>query len=94
MVAPRPQLLTVKEASAAARVSATVVYGWVADGSLPAYKVGASGKRGKILISTADFDARLEACRTEAPVARRAIVAARPPKGRAGALPLRHIQVD
>ncbi|MDY3551486.1 helix-turn-helix domain-containing protein [Gemmata sp. JC717] len=50
-------LLTIKEAAARARVSETIVRGWVRDGSLPHYRLGAKGKRGKIAIAPEDLDA-------------------------------------
>lgn len=52
--------LSPKAAAAQACCSVTLVYQWVAAGTLPAYRVGAPGKRGKILIAPADLHATLE----------------------------------
>lgn len=51
--------LTVKQAASYASVGAALVYGWCADGTLPHMRVGARGKRGKILIAVEDLDAVL-----------------------------------
>lgn len=57
-------MLTVKEAAAHARVCESVVRGWIRDG-LPHFRVGAKGKRGKILIQVEDLDNWLANCRVE-----------------------------
>lgn len=54
-------LLTPKEAAKKAHVSAALVYGWVASGELAHVRVGAAGKRGKILIDESDLVKFLEA---------------------------------
>ncbi|OWK42088.1 hypothetical protein FRUB_04166 [Fimbriiglobus ruber] len=45
-----------KEAAARACISESLVYQWIADGTLPHFRVGAKGKRGKILIEVEDLD--------------------------------------
>ena len=52
-------MLSVKAAAGRAGVSEGLVRRWVADGSLPHYRLGAKGKRGKIAIAEADLDALL-----------------------------------
>ena len=58
--------LTIKEAAARARVSETLVRGWVRDGSLPHFRLGAKGKRGKIAIAPEDLDALMASFRVVA----------------------------
>jgi excisionase family DNA binding protein len=54
-------LMTVAEAAEWAGVSVTIVYGWVNDGELPHYRLGAKGRRGKISIGEDDLNAFLQA---------------------------------
>lgn len=54
-----PAVLTVKTAAARACVCESLVRGWIADGRLPHSRVGATGKRGKILVAVEDLDALL-----------------------------------
>lgn len=58
-------MLTVKAAAAKAAVSEALVYSWCQQGRLPHYRVGAKGKRGKILIEPADLEALKATCRVE-----------------------------
>jgi excisionase family DNA binding protein len=58
--------LSVAEAAARAGVSKGLVYGWIESGMLSCYRLGAKGRRGKILIAIADLDAFLAQCRVEA----------------------------
>ena len=51
--------LTVAAAAARACVSEDLVRAWVRDGLLPHLRVGAKGRRGKILIDPLDLDALL-----------------------------------
>jgi hypothetical protein len=53
-------VLTVKAAAARACVCEKLVRGWITSGQLPHFRVGSSGKRGKILIEVADLDVLLE----------------------------------
>ena len=48
--------LTVRQAAERVGVSASLVYQWCADGTLPHYRLGASGRRGKIVIDPAELD--------------------------------------
>ncbi len=50
------KLLTVKEAAAHARVSASLVYEWAGSGGLPCYRLGGEGKRGCVRIDERDLD--------------------------------------
>ncbi len=50
-------MLTVREAAAHADVSETMIRQWIREGTLPHFRVGAKGKRGKILIAVAELDA-------------------------------------
>ena len=43
-------MLSVREAAARAAVCETVIRAWVADGTLPHYRLGRKGSRGKIVI--------------------------------------------
>jgi excisionase family DNA binding protein len=58
--------LSVREAAARAGVSEGLVYSWIGTGMLSCYRLGAKGKRGKIVIAVADLDAFLARCRVEA----------------------------
>jgi excisionase family DNA binding protein len=58
--------LSVREAAALAGVSEGLVYSWIEAGMLSCYRLGAKGKRGKIVIAAADLDAFLAQCRVEA----------------------------
>ncbi len=48
--------LSVKDAAAWARVRAPTVYGWCASGVLAHSRIGASGRRGRVVILAADLD--------------------------------------
>ncbi|MFO0849975.1 MAG: helix-turn-helix domain-containing protein [Gemmataceae bacterium] len=52
--------LSVRDAARRAGVSPSLVYQWCTDGSLPHYRLGGNGKRGKIRIDPADLDALVE----------------------------------
>jgi excisionase family DNA binding protein len=52
--------LTVKEAAALAPTSPSLVYQWVAERRFPVYRIGAKGKRGKIVIDEPAFRTFLE----------------------------------
>jgi excisionase family DNA binding protein len=52
-------MLTVAEAATRACVSEGLIRQWVADGTLPHYRLGARGKRGKIMIAVEDLDGAL-----------------------------------
>lgn len=58
-------LLTPKEAAKRARVSASLIYCLCNDQRLPHYRIGADGKRGRILIDPADLDTFIQQCRQE-----------------------------
>lgn len=58
--------LSVKQAAKRAGVSPGVVYAWIAAKSLPCYRLGMPGKRGKVLIEEADLDRFLASCKVEA----------------------------
>jgi excisionase family DNA binding protein len=58
--------LTVREAAERAGVCAGVVYGWLKARSVPFYRVGGPGRRGKYLIEDSDLEAFLARCRVEA----------------------------
>jgi excisionase family DNA binding protein len=49
-------MLTVAEAAKRATVSEGLIRQWVREGTLPHFRLGAKGKRGKILIQTEDLD--------------------------------------
>ncbi|HYH66522.1 MAG TPA: helix-turn-helix domain-containing protein [Urbifossiella sp.] len=54
-------MLTVQQAAERAAVSESLVYAWVADGTLPHTRLGRKGKRGTIRIDPADLDGVLAA---------------------------------
>lgn len=60
------QLLNVKEAAERIGVSESLIYQWCEERRLAHYRPGGKGKRGKILISSADLDAFMESIRVEA----------------------------
>ncbi len=56
-------MLTVQQAALLAGVSDSLIRIWIADGTLPHYRLGARGKRGKIAIASDDLDAVLKSCK-------------------------------
>jgi excisionase family DNA binding protein len=48
--------VTVRQAAERAAVSESLVYAWVADGTLPHTRLGRKGKRGTIRIAVEDLD--------------------------------------
>jgi hypothetical protein len=58
-------MYTVKQLAAAVGLSAGVVYGWCQRGELAHVRLGAAGRRGKILIAETDWAAFLAARRVE-----------------------------
>jgi excisionase family DNA binding protein len=68
--------MSVRQAAEHSGVSEKTVRGWVADGSLPHYRLGANGRRGKIAIALEDLEAFLKArkvpARTALPAPKRA----------------------
>jgi excisionase family DNA binding protein len=59
------KLLTVAEAAEVAGVSPSMVYGWCAEQLLPHFRFGTKGRRGKILISPAEFNQFMQSCRVD-----------------------------
>jgi excisionase family DNA binding protein len=49
-------VLTVNEAAERAAVSPSLVYQWIAEGTLPCFRLGGKGKRGTIRIMVEDLD--------------------------------------
>ncbi len=58
--------MTVKEAAKKLEISASLAYALIADGRLPHLRIGARGRRGKILLRDADIEKFLELCRVDA----------------------------
>lgn len=56
-------MLTVKQAAQKIGVSESLVYGWIADGQLAHFRLGAKGHRGAIRIQEEDMEAFLATCR-------------------------------
>ncbi|MBP3958414.1 helix-turn-helix domain-containing protein [Gemmata sp. G18] len=52
-------MLTVKQAAERAAVSESLIYAWIADGTLPHVRLGRKGKRGTIRVSVEDLDGAL-----------------------------------
>jgi len=59
--------LTPKQAADQARVSVSLIYNWCADGRLAHYRLGRAGRRGRILIDSADLEKVIADCRKERP---------------------------
>jgi excisionase family DNA binding protein len=57
--------LTPRQAAKLAGVSGSLIYRWCAEGRLAHYRVGTSGRRGRILIDPADLDRLMRECRRE-----------------------------
>ena len=55
-----PSRMTVAQAAGYACVSETIIRGWLGDG-LPHFRLGAKGRRGKIMIAVEDLDGWLAA---------------------------------
>ncbi len=74
-------MLTVAEAARHACVCESMIRQWVRDGTLPHYRLGAKGKRGKIAIAVEDLDGVLAGFK----------VAKRGPEPIKASAPVRHI---
>lgn len=85
-----PTYLTVDEAAGRACVCPGLVRGWVRDGLLPHLRVGARGKRGKILIDPTDLDGLLASFKV---TARRPVTAAAPPPAAPPASAFTHLRL-
>ncbi len=59
-------LLTPKEASARMRCSLSMIYQLVEERRLSCVRIGATGRRGKILLKLEDIDRFIELCTQEA----------------------------
>jgi excisionase family DNA binding protein len=57
--------LTPKQAAERAGVSLSLIYVWIGEKRLPHLRVGAQGKRGRILIEAEDLDQFLASLRVE-----------------------------
>jgi excisionase family DNA binding protein len=57
--------LTIREAAKAAGVSESLLYQWCHERRLRHYRLGAEGRRGKIMVEQADLDRFLEDCSVE-----------------------------
>lgn len=55
--------LTPKQAAKRAGVSQSMIYTWCAEGRLAHYRLGAEGRRGRILIDPADLEKLMQECR-------------------------------
>ena len=75
-----PTFLSVRDAALRVGVSASLVYQWCAEGTLPHYRLGGSGRRGKIVIDPAELDKLFADSRVSG--------------GGAGTEPLRHIRTN
>jgi excisionase family DNA binding protein len=58
-------MLTPKQAAEWAKVSPSLVYQWIKERRLACYRMGATGKRGRILIDPGDLDKLIHECRQE-----------------------------
>jgi hypothetical protein len=73
-------MLTVKQLASQAGISANLVYQWCQAGDLAHIRLGAAGRRGKILISEADWAAFLAARRVAGSGSRAGTVARPAPR--------------
>jgi excisionase family DNA binding protein len=60
-------LLSVKDVAERLAVCESLVRGWIADGSLPCYRLGRKGSRGKICVAVSDLEAFLNRQKTKEP---------------------------
>jgi excisionase family DNA binding protein len=67
------RLVTPAQVAAHPGVSKALVYQWVEEGRLPAYRLGTGGRRGRILIDEVDLGAFLAGCRSGAQAAHPAV---------------------
>jgi excisionase family DNA binding protein len=58
-------LVTVAQAAERACVSESLIYEWIAAGTLACYRLGKPGKRGCVRIAVQDLEAFLASCRVE-----------------------------
>ena len=58
-------MLTVRQAAARASVCERIVRNWIRSGILPHYRIGATGRRGKIMIDESDLDALMASFRVD-----------------------------
>lgn len=58
-------MLSVRECAERACVCESLVRSWLASGQLPHYRLGAKGKRGKIVVSVEDLDGLLASFKVE-----------------------------
>ena len=72
-------MLTVRQAAAVSGVSASLVYAWCEDGTLPHSRLGRKGCRGVIRIAPADLDAALASFKVTSPRAASAPASPGPP---------------
>ena len=75
-----------KQASERAEVSLTLIYLWVESKALPHYRLGAKGRRGKIVIAEADLLAFLETMKV-------GVRSASAPKVKAKPIKLHHLEL-
>ena len=59
-------MLTPKQAAEQNGVSVSLVYQWCHEGLIEHLRLGAQGKRGKVLIDPASLDRFLDSCRQQA----------------------------
>ena len=59
-------MLTPRQASERLGLSLSLVYGWIESRQLCHYRMGAKGKRGRIMIAEADLLASIERLKVEA----------------------------
>jgi excisionase family DNA binding protein len=57
--------VTVKAAAERLEISQSLVYRLVEEGRMPCVRIGARGRRGKIIIREQDIEAFLKACQIE-----------------------------
>jgi hypothetical protein len=62
---PKNTWLTPKLAARKAGVSQSLIYTWIKEQRLACFRMGAAGRRGRILIDPADLDVVIRECRRE-----------------------------
>ncbi|QEL19279.1 helix-turn-helix domain-containing protein [Limnoglobus roseus] len=92
MSAQTPSMMSIKQAAFYCCVCPNLVRDWVKTGRLAHYRIGAAGKRGKILVLKDDLDQLLASFRVSTPVTQPAVPRASKPVS--PHVKLKHLKID
>jgi len=81
-------MLTVKEIAERVAICESIVYGWIASGELPHFRLGSHARRGAIRVEEADLQAFLAAKKQEG---RREFL---PPSPKRRPIKLKHLRLS